>query len=81
MSIGKTESDLIDAFHRRSKTAQEIQRKTGLPVPRYIHPLLGFDIIKFDEQILRPPDGQSSADVITERYGADVCKMFERLLH
>ena len=73
--------DMSAAIHRRAKLAHEIKRITGCPVDRYLHPIFGFNIVKFDEVVLKSPDGKSCADVLTEKYGVEVCKMFERLLH
>lgn len=46
----------------------------GVTLQSYMHPLLGFDIVAFD-RFLKVPDGTSTANFITEKYGKDACEM------
>lgn len=50
-----------------------------IPLKPYMNNLFGFDIMAFDEW-LGTPDGVSTAEYITERYGSDACKMIEDML-
>ena len=41
--------------------------------------LTGFDICKFDEDVVKSPDGKSMRDTIAERWGEDAAKMISEL--
>ena len=51
----------------------------GRELTAFMHPLLGFDVIAFDDY-LKTPDGQSTNDFITEKYGEAACEMIHALL-
>jgi hypothetical protein len=40
----------------------------------------GFDVIKFDEDFIKPPDGKSTADVVREQYGDSAVELIYGLL-
>ena len=45
-------------------------------------PYLGFDIVKFDEEIIGElPDGTSTQDAVRERYGDEGVRVIRKLLH
>ena len=46
----------------------------------YFDPILGFDIVKFDEEIIKPPDGESTKDEILRKYGQNGVECIENLL-
>ena len=45
----------------------------------YMHPIFGFDIIQFNNDI-QVPDGQSCKDFVKEKYGDNAVQLLERLL-
>lgn len=42
--------------------------------------ICGFDVIKFDEEVVFPADGVSSAEAIEARWGRDARKLIEELI-
>uniref|UniRef100_A0A6M3KK05 Uncharacterized protein n=2 Tax=viral metagenome TaxID=1070528 RepID=A0A6M3KK05_9ZZZZ len=42
--------------------------------------ITGFDVIKFDEEVIKPPDGTSTRDQILKDYGEDTVKLVEGLI-
>ena len=44
-----------------------------------MHPIFGFDIIQFNNDI-QVPDGQSCKDFVKEKYGDNAVQLLERLL-
>ena len=46
----------------------------------YSNRLLGFDIVKFDEEIVKPNDGESTSQAIERQWGKDAITVIEALL-
>ena len=59
--------------------AVEFQLTFGAPLHRFMHPLLGFDIVSFDEFIVTP-DGMSTHDNLKQKFGEDALALIERLI-
>ncbi|MFA5321950.1 MAG: hypothetical protein WC373_04695 [Smithella sp.] len=51
-----------------------------LPLQKYAHPLFGFDIIRFDED-LKTPDGTSTSDFIKEKYGKEAVELISKMIN
>ena len=54
----------------------DFQRIFGVRLRPFWDNFTGFDVIKFDEELIQPPDGQSTLDKVSEDYGkeaADLC--------
>ncbi len=47
---------------------------------QYWHPLTGFDVVKFDEDIIKAPDGVSTRDHVRAIYGQEALTFVEGLL-
>lgn len=54
-------------------------KSKGIDVMKYMSPVLGFDIVKFDED-LGVPGGTSCSDVVEQKYGKDVVAAIKKLL-
>ena len=61
------------------KYGQSFQRTFHTPLNNFIDPVLGFDIVKFNEW-LNIPDGFSTKDFLSKEYSENVCKMIEGLI-
>ncbi len=46
----------------------------------FTHPLLGFDIVSFDEQVIKPSDSESCSQAITRQYGKEAEKLIRKIL-
>jgi len=51
----------------------------GFSLSRFWNPILGFDVIKFDEW-LKVPDGVSTADFVTAKYGEKATEFIRELI-
>jgi len=58
---------------------KEFENTFKLKFDNYFSNLLGFDIVKFDEDI-KTPDGISTKDFITKTYGEDAVKLIQALI-
>jgi hypothetical protein len=50
-------------------------------IPDFFNRLTGFDIIKFDDEVLQSPDGKSCADVLLENYSQEAHDLIVSLLN
>jgi len=88
------ESLVLDAQELRKRVAQTIQKNTALltahrdsfyrtfnrRLESFFHPLLGFDVILFDERFIKPQDGESTAQAVERIYGQDALELVYKLL-
>lgn len=60
----------------------KFQKVFGVPLARYFDLVLGFDIIKFDEDIIKSfeLDGKSMSDVIKEKHGQEGVDIINALI-
>jgi len=67
--------------HKNLLTANriEFQETFKQSLVSFMHPLFGFDIIRFDK-IIQTPDGQSTANFLKKEYGKKAHDLIERLL-
>ena len=52
----------------------------GVHIEEYMHPIFGFDIIRFDEEVIKPDPNISTAQAIAERYGMKAVYLIRNLL-
>ena len=52
----------------------------GANLGSYIDMICGFDIVRFDDEVIKPPDGTSTRDAILAQYGEDAVKLVETLI-
>ena len=43
--------------------------------------ITGFDAIKFDEEVIKPPDGESTAEAVERIYGKEACDLCWKLIN
>jgi hypothetical protein len=56
------------------------QRIFGIPIGQYHNILTGFDIIRFDKEIIQSPDGVSCAEAIEQKYGKEALDLISKLI-
>ena len=61
------------------KYAEAFQETFGVPLRNFIDNLTGFNILAFDAK-MKPPEGQSLADYLTEKYGESATKLVEAII-
>ena len=72
--------DIFRAPHfRRLKILHELKRNTGLDWRKYLN-LDGFNIVKFDEEVIKSPVDEAMSETIKKRYGEVVMKAIHELL-
>lgn len=59
--------------------ADEFRLTFGVVLHKFMSPITGFDIVRFDE-FLRTPDGISTRDYINQKYGNKAVELIERLI-
>ena len=59
---------------------QEFYNTFGVSLNDYFDPILGFDIVKFDEEIIKPSANESSRDKVFRKYGQNGVECIENLL-
>jgi len=51
------------------KHFEEFQDIFGVPLSQFWDKLLGFDVVKFDVNFIKPEEGKSTRQVVREKYG------------
>ncbi len=67
------------AHRERLKKAGQFQAIFNCPLPPYLDPFTGFDVVRFDQDI-GTPDGISTSDYIISKYGAKAEKLIMDLI-
>jgi len=60
--------------------AKSFQELFGVPIQTFMHPLIGFDIVSFDSQIIRSKKKESMRECIKRKYGIAAVKLIEHLI-
>jgi len=60
-------------------SAPEFQRVFGRKLFDFWDNITGFDVIKFDEQVIKPPEGISTKDAIEKQYGVNAVALVYKL--
>jgi hypothetical protein len=70
-----TDLTLQDVFRANLKLRGDYYRKFGAtfgwPLASFFNNLTGFDIVKFDDVVVKPPDGTSTKDAVFARWGQE----------
>lgn len=81
---GKRESGIPDFmmdFRRKYMAhATEFQHIFGRRLFDFWDNITGFDVIKFDEQFIKPDEGQSTQDAVRGKYGDIAVELIHKLL-
>ena len=80
-AMPKSLSEIVIA---RRKAVQDYSRlflsTFGVQLGRYMHPIFGFDVVRFDGEIIQPKDGESTKDVVEREYGKEAVDLILKLL-
>jgi hypothetical protein len=71
---------MAEKHHNRQSWGKQFAATFGRPLKPYLDARTGFDVIKFDEELIKPPDGQSCEDVVREQHGEDAVTMIKSLI-
>lgn len=75
----------MDDFLRRNKTRADKYHKRfkeifGTSLMNYYSFLFGFDVVKFDEEFIKPKEGQSTSEVVEKKYGKEAVELCRNLM-
>lgn len=62
------------------KLADKFRRKFGVSLVRYWNPVFGFDVVLFDDEVIKAPDGKSTRQCVRQRYGAEGESIIQQLI-
>ena len=78
---GLTYMDMIKSNDRTYReNAKEFKRIFRINLKPLWDNITGFDIVRFDEELIKSPDGQSIEDVIQAEYGNEGVNIIKSLL-
>ena len=69
-----------EKHHNRQSWGTQFYATFGRSLKNYLDVRFGFDCIKFDEELIKPPDGQSCEDVVREKHGEEAVAMIKSLI-
>lgn len=64
----------------RDEHAERFAEAFHVPLARYWDPLTGFDLPKFDVEVVKSASHEAMIDVVQARYGEGAVKLIEALL-
>ena len=68
-----------EPYFRRLKILHEIKQTYGYDWSCFLN-LDGFDIVKFDEEVIKSPDGEAMSETIKKRYGEVIMSKIHSLI-
>ena len=74
------EVNMLMKLHCRRAREDEFRKIFRAPLSRYWNSLLGFDMVKFDEELVKPKRGHSTADAVKRKYGDRACDLIRELI-
>lgn len=77
MSLSKKISARRKAIQKHAHT---FKSTFGVQLGIFLHPLYGFDVVGFDASVIKPNDGESTRDVVAQRYGSDAVELVLELI-
>lgn len=67
-------------LHASPWERRDFQRIFGVPLSDYFRSPVGFDVVKFDEEIVQPPDGMSTRQHLLATHGQEAVNLIEQLI-
>lgn len=79
--MATTISELVrENAQLRDRHAGEFKAIFKWPIEGFFHPFYGFDIVRFDERVIRPPDGTSTEEHVRANYGDRAVALIKLLI-
>lgn len=72
--------DIFTDNASKRKLAQKFEHIFGVPFNKYFDNIYGFNILAFDDDVTKAPDGKSIEDVVRERYSQEAVDLIWELL-
>ena len=60
---------MVQNKRRYERHAAAFKRIFGISLQPFFDLVIGFDIVKFDETVVKPVDGVSTSDTVQQRWG------------
>jgi hypothetical protein len=77
--MSDTIQEMFQKNFQKRKLGREFDRVFGVALANYFDNFTGFDVIGFDDEVVKSGDG-CMADVVREKYGQRALDMIEELL-
>lgn len=58
----------------------EFQRTFKIALVRFMNPITGFDIVSFDDKVVKSVDGVSMSETVEQRWGVKTRELIEKLI-
>lgn len=71
---------IADNNARFRELAPKFQKMFGTNLRSFCHPVTGFDVVKFDEQFVKPNENESSAAAVERKWGEDAVALIKQLM-
>lgn len=73
-------ADLGEKWRNRCSYHRVFRRTFGRNIRDFLDPVTGFDVIKFDDEIAKAPDGESTEDAVKRQWGEDAVVLIRSIL-
>jgi len=71
---------MIENNKKRLEYAGMFQSVFGTSLGKFWDTITGFDIVKFDEEFMKTPDGTSTEELVRKRYGESGLSIIKHLM-
>lgn len=77
----RAEEKLRKRMDTKQRHADQFRRFFGVGIHKfYSHPMLGFDVVTFDEQIVKPEKNETTKECLIRKWGHIAATMIEELI-
>jgi len=66
--------------NHKAKLVHEFNTTFGIKFVDYFDGFMGLDIVKFDEEFIKPPEGVSTADAVRAKYGDRAVELVSEMI-
>lgn len=67
-------------YAAKRKLAPEFQKIFGVPLSAYFDNVFGFDIVRFDDEVIRAQNDESIKDAVVRQYSREAADLIWELL-
>lgn len=67
-------------FRNRCRWGKQFASTFNRSLREFVSPVTGFDVVKFDDEIIKAVDGESTKSRLLKDYGEDALKMVQSLI-
>ena len=67
-------------YAAKRKLAPKFQETFGVSLSAYFDNIFGFDIVRFDDEVIKAQDGESIGDAVVRQYSREAADLIWELL-